>query len=305
MHEHTHSTTGRLKLAFFLNFGFSIAEFIGGIFTNSIALMSDSIHDLGDSLSIAASWFFNRKATKKPDEKYTYGYGRYSLLGGLITAIVLLVGLVFLLMEAIPRLIHPEQIKVSWVLGFAVFGLIVNGIAAFSTSRGKTMSEKMVSLHLFEDVLGWAVLLISSIVMLFVDFPILDPLLSIGYAIFILIQVYKNGKELVGILIEKAPHNIDFAALKAQILAGTSIIGIHHVHIWSLDGNQTLVTFHAALNKALTKEQVIEVQKQVHAIVNAFGITHATIEFELDSPCQDEDCQLSENEVEEHHHHHH
>lgn len=297
--------TSRLKLAFFLNFGFAIFEFAGGIFTNSVALMSDAVHDLGDSFSIALSWFFNKKSNQKPDNHYTYGYSRYSLLGGLVTALVLIVGLIFVLFQAIPRLLHPEEIKVTWLMGFAVIGLVVNGYAAFTTAKGHTLNEKMVSLHLLEDVLGWAVLLVSSIVMYFFHLPILDPLLSIGYAIFILVQVFKNLKQIVEIMMEKAPKHIDLEMLKNQLLAVDLVEGIHHIHLWTLDGSRLMMTFHAVLAQDISKQQVIATQAALHHVIQEMGIHHATIELELDTVCDEETCGIDEIEVHRHLHHHH
>lgn len=299
------NNTNRLQVAFFLNFGFAIIEFIGGIITNSVALMSDAVHDMGDSISIAISWFFNKKSNQKPNQRYTYGYGRYSLLGGLVTAAFLVFGLVFVLYKAIPRLLSPEEIKVTWLMGFAVFGLLVNGYAAFTTSKGSTLNEKMVTLHLLEDVLGWAVLLVSSIFMYFFDIPILDPILSIGYAVFILIQVFKNIKKIIEIMMEKAPASIDLDALRQKLIQLEGVEGVHHIHIWTLDGSRMMMTFHAVLQQDLEKETIIEIQHQLHHIVAEAGIHHATIELELDQICDEETCGISEIEIHDHHHHHH
>lgn len=166
------------------------------------------------------------------------------------------------------------------------------------------MNEKMVTLHLLEDVFGWAVLLLSALIMLWVDVPILDPILSIGYAVFILIQVYRNGKQMVGILMEKAPEGLDMQALKNKIVALDFVIGIHHIHVWSLDGNQTMMTFHAVLDGTIDKDTMMQVHKQIHEVVEEAGIHHATIEIELDNLCQEVDCGLGDNEVHHHHHHH-
>ncbi len=294
----------RLKLAFFLNFGFSILEVIGGIFTNSIALLSDAVHDIGDSFSIGMSWFLNEKAKKKPDSKYTYGYARYSLLGGFISAIVLLVGSIILIIEAIPRILNPEEINTTWLIGFAVIGVLVNGWAAYSTSKGHSLNEKMVSLHLFEDVFGWVALLISAIVMSIWDIPILDPLLSIIFTLYILTHVYKNVTAIFEVFLEKAPEKYNLDVIKSRLEAHPKVLNIHHIHLWSLEGNMALMTFHAQMRSAMTKAQLRETQNWMHTLLEEFDIHHATIEieFELDSSC--DECDPG-SEIRESIHHHH
>ena len=301
------TSENRLRTAFFLNFGFSILEIFGGLFTNSIALLSDAIHDIGDSLSLGLSWFLNEKSKKKPDSKYTFGYARYSLLGGLVSALVLIAGAVYLIIEAIPRIINPEEINVPWLIGFAVVGIIINGIAAFKTAKGHSINEKMVSLHLFEDVAGWVVLLISAIIMFFWDIPILDPILSILFTLYILTHVYKNIKAIFEIFLEKAPKGINIDAIASQLKLNPNIKEIHHVHTWSLEGNLILMTLHVVINSELDKNQVVEEQKWIHHALHDFGIHHATIEIECDDLCSNPDCDpISQVEETNHigHHHH-
>jgi len=295
----------RLRTAFFLNFFFSILEIIGGLFTNSVALLSDAVHDIGDSISLGLSWFLNEKSKKKPDEKYTYGYARYSLLGGLISAIVLIIGSTLLIIESIPRIMNPVEINVPWLIAFAIVGIAINGYAAFRTSKGHSINERMVSLHLFEDVFGWIVLLISSIVMAIWDFPILDPLISIAFTLYIMTHVYKNLKLIVEIFLEKAPKGIDIEAIRNQLLTHPLIDDIHHIHIWTLEGNLVLMTFHALMNADSSKETIIETQSWIHEVLEESGIHHSTVELECGGICYGEECDpISETEPENQHHHH-
>ncbi len=299
-----HKSKNRLKLAFFLNFGFSILEVVGGVLTNSIALLSDAVHDIGDSFSIGMSWFLNEKAKKKPDSKYTYGYARYSLLGGFISAIVLLIGSTILIIEAIPRILSPEDINTTWLIGFAIVGVVVNSVAAFTTSKGHSLNEKMVSLHLFEDVFGWVALLISAIVMSIWDIPILDPILSILFTLYILTHVYKNVKAIFEVFLEKAPTKYNIEVIKSRLEAHPSVLNIHHIHLWSLEGNLALMTFHAQMRSSMTKAQILETQNWMHSLLEEFDIHHATIEFEYELDLSCEECDPG-SEIEEHPHHHH
>lgn len=294
----------QIKTAFFLNLIFSIFEIIGGLFTNSIALASDAIHDFGDSVSLGISWILDHKSKKKPDESYTFGYARYSLLGGLISAIILVAGSTWLIIEAVPRIINPEPINIPWVIGFSILGIIINGIAAYKTAKGNSLNEKMVSLHLFEDVAGWVALLISAIIMNYVDVPILDPILSIIFTLIILSHVYKNVKKIIEVFLEKAPNGIDIHKIIKQMTDNPNIKDVHHVHTWTLEGNLVLMTLHVVMRDSLDKEQVIVEQKWIHHLLKDLGINHATIEIECDNHCLNEDCNPLENIEIDHSHHH-
>ena len=190
-HSHNHSE-GNIKIAFFLNLGFTIVEIIGGLYTNSLAILSDALHDLGDSLSLGLSWYFQRLSKKGSTKKFSYGYKRFSLLGAIINSIVLVVGSIFILSKAIPELFNPEETNAQGMLYLAILGVVVNGAAVFKLRKGKSLNEKVVSLHLLEDVLGWVAVLIGSIVMIYFDLPFVDPLLSILISIFVLYNVYRN-----------------------------------------------------------------------------------------------------------------
>ena len=163
-HNHSHDHSGKnLKVAFFLNLTFTILEFIGGIYVNSIAIISDAVHDLGDSLSLGTSWYLDSKSKKNANSKYSYGYRRFSLLGALINSVVLIAGSVYVIYEAVGRILEPEHSDAQGMVIFAIIGVLVNGYAAYKLSSGKSMNEKVVSWHLMEDVLGWVAVLIVAI----------------------------------------------------------------------------------------------------------------------------------------------
>ncbi|MBU1144949.1 MAG: cation diffusion facilitator family transporter [Firmicutes bacterium] len=298
-------TKNRLSIAFILNLLFTVFEFVGGLLTNSIALLSDSIHDLGDSLSIGLSMILESKSKKKPDKIYTYGYKRYSLLGGLISSVVLLIGSTIIIIKAIPRLIHPEMIDVNTVLWFAVIGIVVNGIAALNASKGKSINEKVISLHLFEDVLGWVALLIASIIMSFSDFYILDAILSIVFTLYILFHVFKNMRQIVYVFLEKAPTEPSISSIKKTLIDGKIILDIHHIHYWSLEGEIPLLTLHAVIKQDTSKEELMKAQEKMHQLLEELKILHATIEIEFEnSKCHGKDCEDLETAQSFNHHHH-
>ena len=193
MHNHDNeSSATRIGWAFFLNLGFTIIEFIGGWLTNSTAIMADAVHDLGDSLSIGLAWILSKIADKQANETYSYGYQRFSLLGALVNGAVLIGGSVWVLSEAIPRLSKPEMPHTEGMILLALFGVAVNGFAAYKLSHGKSLNERILNWHLLEDVLGWVAVLLIALVLTFIELPILDPLLSIGFTLFILFNVAKS-----------------------------------------------------------------------------------------------------------------
>ena len=285
-------------IAFLLNLCFSIFEFIGGAITNSVAIISDSIHDLGDALSIGISYFLEKISKRKPDEVYTYGYLRYSVLGGLITTIILITGSILVIYASIKRIINPVVVDYSKMILLAILGLVVNFIAAYTTREGKSLNQKAVNLHMLEDVLGWAVVLIGAILMYFTDISLIDPLMSIGVALFILVNALKNFKEILDLFLEKIPNEVSIKELKKDLTLIDGVIDIHHIHIWSIDGINNYATMHV-----VTKKQKKNIKKQIREKLLEYNIKHVTIELESEEDfCDDKECFL---ENAGHHHHHH
>ena len=287
-----------ILIAFILNLGFSVFEFIGGLLTNSISIISDSIHDLGDSLSIGVSYFLEKKSKKKPNLKYTFGYVRYSVIGSLITTVILLVGSIFVIYNAINRIINPVDINYDGMIIFAIVGIIVNVLAAYFTKDGHSLNQKSVNLHMLEDVLGWIVVFIGAIVMKFTDIKIIDAILSILVAIFIFINAIKNLKQILDLILEKTPSNIDIIELKKHLLEIKEIKDIHHVHVWCTDDINIYATMHV-----VTDGEYKEIKHKVKEELKHHGINHSIIELEdIDELCGDDECVI-EHEVTHHHHH--
>lgn len=289
-----------ILIAFILNLAFSLFEFFGGLFTHSVAILSDSIHDLGDAISIGLSYFLERKSQKKPDQNYTFGYRRYSIIGGAITTSILIVGSLIVIYQAIGRIIHPVAINYDGMLLFAIFGVIVNFFAAYFTREGNSLNQKAVNLHMLEDVLGWVAVLLGAVIMRFTNWSILDPILSIGVAIFILIHALKNFQEIINLFLEKTPPDINIDQLKQHLLKIKGVGDIHHIHVWSLDGVNNFATLHAVANNSQT------LKNQIRAELKEHGITHVTIELETEKEnCCEHECVLQTENPSSHHHHHH
>lgn len=288
-HHHHHNQSGKnLKIAFFLNLGFTILEFFGGIYVNSVAIMSDAVHDLGDSLSLGTAWYLDKKSHKEADDKYSFGYKRFSLLGALINSIVLIGGSIYVISEAIGRLFEPQPSDAQGMIVFAIIGVLVNGYAAWKLSSGNSLNEKTVSWHLMEDVLGWVAVLIVAIVLNFTDNQYLDPALSILITLYILYNVVLRLKETLYIFLQGVPKEIKTEKIKKDILKINNIASLHHTHIWSLEGENHVFSAHIKLKNISDFEELINIKKQVKSVLKDYHFDHYTIETELDS----ETCDL-------------
>jgi cobalt-zinc-cadmium efflux system protein len=285
-HVHHRGTEANLRTAFFLNLAFTLLEVVGGIMTNSVAILSDAVHDLGDSLSLGLAWYLDRVAQRDGDPQFSYGYRRFSLLGAIISTVVMIVGSIFILSEAIPRLWAPQQTNAQGMILFAILGVVVNGLAALRLRGEKSLNARAIAWHLIEDVLGWVAVLVVSIVLLFTDFYILDPLLSILITIYILYNVLKNMKETLALFLQAVPDNVDVAAIDERLNEMEHVCSTHHTHVWSLDGEHHVLTSHIVVDEDVSKEQVLCLRKDILELVRELAFAHSTIEIEFG----DDDC---------------
>ena len=277
-------TEKNILIAFILNLLFSIFEIIGGILTKSISIISDAIHDLGDALSIGISYFLERISKKSPDEIYTYGYKRYSVLGAVITNLILFTGAVLVIYNAIIRLLNPVEINYNGMILFGIIGFIVNLVASFITKEGKSLNQKAVNLHMFEDVLGWAIVLIGAIIMKFTNLSIIDPIMSILVSLYILTHVVKHFETILNVFLEKTPSNISIEVIKKELLKIEDIKDIHHIHIWTIDGYDNCATMHIVTDN-------YKIKNKVRKKLLELNISHATLEIESSKEkCNDSKC---------------
>lgn len=276
----------KILIAFILNLCFSIFELVGGLFSGSVAILSDSIHDLGDAFSIGISYFLERKSEKKPDEKYTYGYNRFSSLGAFFVNMILILGSIGVMVTSIGRLFNPVEVKSNLMIGLAVVGFIINLIAMIVTSKGETLNQKSVNLHMLEDVLGWAVVLIGAVFMKLTGFYYLDPIMSITVSGFILLHSIKHMKKIANLFLLKVPNDVKIDKLKKKIEKIKYVHNVHHLHIWSIDGKNHFATMHIVCDK-----NADEVKKQVKHLLKDENIVHTTIEIENTKElCDDIQC---------------
>lgn len=294
-------TEKNILIAFILNLAFSVFEFVGGILTGSVAIISDAVHDIGDAASIGIAYIFERKSKKSPDEAFTYGYARYSAVGGLITTVILLVGSVAVIVNAISRLLSPADINYNGMIIFAIVGVCVNALATFFTHKGESVNQKAVNLHMLEDLLGWIVVLVGAVVMRFTHFTLLDPIMSICIAVFIIASAAKTFKEIIDIFLEKAPDGINVAEVKEHLGEIDGVIDIHHIHLWSMDGHNCYATMHVVVDGEHT-----EIKEKIREELGHHGIAHITLELESAKEiCHQKNCAVEFNASHAGHHHHH
>ena len=289
--HHHHHSTDNIKVAFWLNLAFTIIEIIGGFYTNSIAILSDALHDLGDTTALGIAWFLDKFSKKKRDKRYSYGYGRFSLLAAFINALILMLGSVFIMYEAIPRLFNPVQPDANGMILLAIGGVVFNGAAVLKMRSGKTQNEKVVSWHLMEDVLGWVAVLLGSIIMKFWNVPIIDALLSVGFTIFIFYNVFKNFIATVRLFLQANPAHINEQKVVENVLQLTQVLSVHDTHLWSIDGEKVVFTMHVVVSKNLVPDQIIEIKKKIRSLGSKYLIDHITVEIEYENEeCELENC---------------
>lgn len=285
-HHHHHfdesTPAARMALVFFMNLFFSIIEFIFGTLFNSAAILSDAVHDLGDALSIGLAWFFQKKSERHPDSMHTYGYGRYSMLAALITSVVLIIGAFSMILLSIPRIINPVVVNHRGMFVLALVAIGINGISAWVLSRGSSINEGLLSVHVLEDLFGWVGVLLVGFVLSFTDWYILDPILSLLIAGWILYNTIPQFKNVIAILLNTTPDEKIYQEIKESILNIDGVNSISHLHIWTIEGEQIVVSMTIGTQK--TKSFEIEmIKKEARKILTDLSIGHSTIELVNDS----------------------
>lgn len=279
---HQHRSTGNLKVAFFVNVLFVAVEVAGGLWTNSIAILTDALHDGADASSLGLAWYLEKLSAKRADAKFTYGYRRFSSLGALVTGLVLIVGLAVIMWNAIKRLQEPEEVIAPGMLGIAAVGILLNGVAAWKLSGGHSLNEKVASWHLFEDTLGWIAVLIGSVVMMTWRLPAIDPILAILISLYVLWNALRNLKKVALVFLQGAPRGFDADGFERTLTAIPGVVGAHHTHTWTLDGESHVFSTHLVMARGSEREKIIAAKRRVHALLRDKDFEHITVEVEID-----------------------
>ena len=293
-HEHGHHHSGDVEAlggAFLLNFIFTLIEIAGGLWTNSVAILADALHDAGDSLALLLAWYLQKASGKERDQRFSYGYGRLSLLAALINGVILLAGSIVVIVHVIPRLFEPQIVDATGMFWLALLGIAFNGFAFWRNRSSQSLNAKMVNWHLLEDVLGWTVVLAGSIVMHFGDYPWLDPLMALGVTLFILWNVFKSLGRVTKIFLQSNPEGVDLSAIENELRTLNNVEDIHDVHAWSLDGKYHVLSLHVVISQITDQESLVLLKNQIRDQLHKMGIEHSTIEFELPTEaCVLENC---------------
>ena len=276
-----------------VNLFFSIFEFFGGLISGSAAIMSDAIHDLGDSISLGFSIYFGKKANHGPDKKYTYGYSRFSVLGVFVTTVILIVGAAFMIYLSILRIIEPTTINLNVMLILSIVGLILNTLATFRTENGrfnvlKAIEKKTYNGILFEDVVGWIIVLLGTVVMMGTGWLWLDPAMSILISIYLISTSFSSFKKVLELFLEKVPDGESVDIVKYQVLAIPHVKDVHNIHLWSMDGAKLCATMHVVVDGKVIDGTLIEnsienpmnIKQEIKKQLKSTGIKEVTIELE-------------------------
>jgi cobalt-zinc-cadmium efflux system protein len=288
-HDHTgtlhiHPVVKNMRAALVLNTAFTIIEFVGGVYTNSIAILSDAIHDLGDSVAIAASLVLEKQADKGRTSHFSYGKRRFSTLAAFITSLILLVGSIIILVEAIPRFFHVEPVKTTGVLWLAVVGILFNGAALLRLRSGakNSLNQRAVMLHLLEDTLGWIAVLVGAIIMYFTHWYWIDPLLSVAIALFVLYNASRNILSVLKIFLQAIPSSFNEQALTAKLKALPEVVDIHDMHCWTMDGEKNILSLHLVVKQSMDMPGLNALLQKAEAIIRSQNIQHPTIQVETE-----------------------
>ena len=270
-----------IRLAFFLNTGFTILEIVGGFLTNSTAILADAAHDLGDSFGLGQAWYFERLSGRGRRGAYTYGYRRFSLLGALTSAVFLLISSLFILSRAVPRIIHPEHSNAPGMVVLAFIGVAVNGLAMKKLAKDSSLSSRTIALHFLEDILGWVAVLLVASILLVKDIHFLDPVLAVLVTLYVLSRLMTNLRSMLPIFLQAVPKGIDVASISSDIEKIAHVRGVHHIHVWSLDGKRNVFSVHIMTDRNLAPEEYQRLKEEVRQVVERHGIYHSTVEIEF------------------------
>ena len=292
-------------LAFFLNLSYAIVEFIAGGIFGSSAVLADSVHDLGDAIAIGISAFLEAISNREEDSHYTLGYKRFSLLGALVTAVILMTGSVLVILGNITKLFHPQAVNDEGILWLGIIAISVNVIASLVVRKGKTKNESILSLHFLEDTLGWVAVILMAIVLRFSDWYILDPLLSLVISIFILSKAIPRFWSTLKIFLDAVPEGVDIKQVKSDLEQLDHVASLNQLNLWTMDGLEKNAIVHVCLKEI---EQMELCKESIRSKLKDCGFQNITIEIDADLASHQthkrnmEELEAVQNHGHEHHH---
>ena len=271
------SSKTSIWLAFFLNLSYAIVEFIAGGIFGSNAVLADSVHDLGDAIAIGISAFLETISNREEDNRYTLGYKRFSLLGALVTSIILMIGSLLVILENVTKILNPQPVNDEGILWLGIIAITINVLASLVVGKGKTKNESILSLHFLEDTLGWLAVILMAIVLRFTDWYILDPLLSLVISFFILSKALPRFWSTLKIFLDAVPEGLDIEQVKNGLERLDNVASLNQLNLWTMDGLEKNAIIHLCLEDW---EQMTETKNQVRQLLEERGIQNITIEVD-------------------------
>lgn len=266
-------------VAFFLNLSYAIVEFIAGGIFGSSAVLADSVHDLGDAIAIGISAFLETISNREEDSHYTLGYKRFSLLGAMVTAVILMIGSVLVILENITKIAHPQPVNENGILWLGIIAVAINVLASLVVRKGKTKNESILSLHFLEDTLGWLAVILMAIVLRFTDWYILDPLLSLAISFFILSKALPRFWRTLKIFLDAVPEGVDIQKIKTDLAELDHVASINQLNLWTMDGLEKNAIVHVCLKEM---EHMETCKESIRIFLKDCGFQNITIEVDAD-----------------------
>ena len=289
-HHHAHADGGerRLVWSIVLNLIITIAEVIGGVISGSLALLSDALHNFSDTSSLGIAYVARRLSHKEANPRKTFGYKRAEIIGAFVNLITLVLIAIYLMVEAVGRFLDPQPIDGTVMLVVASIGLLANVVTALLLWRDARHSLNMRSafLHILSDAVSSVGVVLGGILIIRFGIYIVDPILTLAIALYILFQSYQMLRETIDILMEGTPPGIDLDRILEEVETLDRVLDIHHLHVWQLDEHNTALEAHVVIDKR-DLEQMEEIKRAIKALLaERFAIAHSTLEFEF-LPCKD------------------
>ena len=298
------SSKTSIWLAFFLNLSYAIVEFIAGGIFGSSAVLADSVHDLGDAMAIGISALLETISDREEDRQYTLGYKRFSLLGAMLTAVILMIGSVLVILENVTKIAHPQPVNEEGILWLGIIAVAINVLASLVVRKGKTKNESILSLHFLEDTLGWLAVILMAIILRFTDWYILDPLLSLVISIFILSKAIPRFWSALKIFLDAVPEGVDIKKVKNDLEQLDNVASVNQLNLWTMDGLEKNAIIHVCLKRI---EDMEASKTAIRHYLKDIGFHNVTIEVDSDQAshaCHKRDIHAIESQSGHDHHQH-
>ena len=297
------SSKTSIWLAFFLNLSYALVEFIAGGIFGSSAVLADSVHDLGDAIAIGISALLETLSNREEDGQYTLGYKRFSLLGAILTAVILMIGSVLVILENITKIVDPQPVNEEGVLWLGIIAVSINVLASLVVRKGKTKNESILSLHFLEDTLGWLAVILMAIILRFTDWYILDPLLSLVISIFILIKAIPRFWSALKIFLDAVPEGVDIKQVKNDLEQLDHVVSVNQLNLWTMDGLEKNAIVHVCLEEI---EYIEYCKESIRNLLKDYGFQNVTVEVDANlASHQTHKRKIEELEASQSHGHHH